>query len=198
MGYLRSTPTSAIEVETVCPPFNIRCRWLAGKFLLKSLLNSNSFIFDTFFSLFLNWRYVQKSLPVFSLTDNSLSSFPEYIFSSNLLPCFDISYDSLLYLPSVNKDPCFLDLSPDRLKFLPPSTVNNFFLDYISINFPLFILVYTDGYVSSHSAGCSFTIPKLYISYSNNLPPPLHPFLPNVLPLLKLSHLSHPYPLTVF
>jgi hypothetical protein len=101
MGYLRSTLTPAIEVETVCPPFNIRCRWLAGKFLLKSLSNSNSIIFDTFFSLFLNWRYVQKSLPVLSLTANSLSSFPEYIFSSNLLPCFDISYDSLLYLPSV-------------------------------------------------------------------------------------------------
>ncbi|KAL4097697.1 hypothetical protein QTP88_022428 [Uroleucon formosanum] len=135
MGYLRFTPTPAIKVETVCPPFNIRCRWLAGKFLLKSFSDSKSTIFDTFFSLFLNLRYVKKSLPVLSLTTNSLSSFPEYIFSTNLLPCFDLPYEALLYLPSVHIDPCFLGLSSDTLKSYPPSTVNNLFLDYINKNF---------------------------------------------------------------
>jgi len=129
IGYLRFTPTPAIEVETVCPPFNIRCRWLAGKFLLKSFSDSKSTIFDTFFFLLFNWRYVKKSLPVLSLTTNSLSFFHEFIFTTNLLPCFDLPYEALLYSSSVHIGPCFLGLSPDTLKSYPPSTVNNLFLD---------------------------------------------------------------------
>jgi len=33
MGFVKSTPCPVIEVEANCVPFNIRCRWLAGKFL---------------------------------------------------------------------------------------------------------------------------------------------------------------------
>lgn len=36
MEYVRSTPCPAIKVEAACPPFNIRYRWLAGKYILKS------------------------------------------------------------------------------------------------------------------------------------------------------------------
>ncbi|KAL4119443.1 hypothetical protein QTP88_012252 [Uroleucon formosanum] len=30
MGYVSSTPCPAMEVESICPPFNIRCRWLTA------------------------------------------------------------------------------------------------------------------------------------------------------------------------
>lgn len=35
IGALKSVPNSAIEIEAACLPFNIRCRWLADKFILK-------------------------------------------------------------------------------------------------------------------------------------------------------------------
>ena len=54
MGYLRSTPCPVIEVESNCAPFNIRCRWLANKFMLKQLSHSNHTIFDMYYSLFLS------------------------------------------------------------------------------------------------------------------------------------------------
>lgn len=53
LGYVRSTPCPAIEVESTCPPFNIRCHWLVGKFFLKSLSYSDHHIFDIFYSLYL-------------------------------------------------------------------------------------------------------------------------------------------------
>jgi len=53
MGYVRSTPCPAIKVETICSPFNIRCQWLAGKFILKSLAHFNHLIFNIYYSLFL-------------------------------------------------------------------------------------------------------------------------------------------------
>ncbi|KAL4154598.1 hypothetical protein QTP88_000455 [Uroleucon formosanum] len=96
MGYVRSSPLPAIEVESSCPPSNIRCRWLAGKFLLKSLSYSSSPIFDLFYSLFLTWRYVPKNLPVISLVANSVSPFHEYILTNIKLPIYEIEYQALL------------------------------------------------------------------------------------------------------
>ncbi|KAL4150005.1 hypothetical protein QTP88_003854 [Uroleucon formosanum] len=96
MGYVRSSPLPAIEMESSCPPFNIRCRWLAGKFLLKSLSHSSSPIFDLFYSLFLTWRYVPKNVPVLSLVANSVSPFHEYILTNIKLPIYEIGYQALL------------------------------------------------------------------------------------------------------
>ena len=83
--------------------------------------------------------------------------------SSPIHPIFEISYEFLLHLPSVNIDPKFLGLSSNLLKSLPFSYVNNLFLDYVNDNFPLFLLVYTDGSVSPLSTGYAFTIPDLHI-----------------------------------
>lgn len=95
-GYIRSTPCVVIEGETLCPPFNIRCRWFAGKFIVQSLSTINHFIFDTLFSLFFLWRYVKKSLPVLSLRVNSLSSFLPYIFNTLKPTLYKFFYISLL------------------------------------------------------------------------------------------------------
>jgi hypothetical protein len=38
MDYVSSTLCLAMEVESICPPFNIRCRRLAGKFLLINII----------------------------------------------------------------------------------------------------------------------------------------------------------------
>lgn len=41
MGYVKSTPDTAIEVEIICSLLNISCRWLAGKFLLSNTIVGN-------------------------------------------------------------------------------------------------------------------------------------------------------------
>ncbi|KAL4099050.1 hypothetical protein QTP88_023545 [Uroleucon formosanum] len=171
MGYVRSSSLPAIEVESSCPPFNIRCRWLAGKFLLKSLSHSSSPIFDLFYSLFLTWRYVPKNLPVLSLVANSVSPFHEYILTNIKLPIYEIGYQALLLPAQVLLVNPFPSLSSSELRVTSPAVINSLFTDFIDNNFANFIVVYTDGSVSPLSAGYSFYIPNLHISFTNNLPP---------------------------
>jgi len=90
MGYVRSSPLTAIEVNSLYPPFNIRTCWLAGKFHLKSLSLFNCPIFDTFYSLFLTWRYVSKSLPILALTANYISPFHQYVLTNFKHPMYEI------------------------------------------------------------------------------------------------------------
>ncbi|XP_026819622.1 uncharacterized protein LOC113558364 [Rhopalosiphum maidis] len=171
MGYLRSTPCSVIEVESDSAPFNIRCRWLASKFLLKQLAHSNNHIFDMYYSLFLTWRYVPKSLPILSLTANSLSNFHQYILNSTKLPLYEQSYESLLFSPLVQTENNFSSLSSNDLQAMPVPMINKIFTDFLNTNFSNHIIVYTDGSVSPLSASFSFYIPELHISFTNNLPP---------------------------
>ncbi|KAL4119211.1 hypothetical protein QTP88_012055 [Uroleucon formosanum] len=171
MGYVRSSPLPEIEVESSCPPFNIRCRWLAGKFLLKSLSHSSSPIFDLFYSLFLTWRYVPKNLPVLSLVANSVSPFHEYILTNIKLPIYEIGYQALLLPAQVLLVNPFPSLSSSELRVTSHAVINSLFTNFIDNNFADFIVVYTDGSVSPLSAGYSFYIPNLHISFTNNLPP---------------------------
>jgi len=170
MGYVRSTPGPAIEVETICPPFNIRCRWLAGKFILKSLAYSNHNIFDTFYSLYITWRYTSKSMPILAIAANSLSNFHQYVLNSYKLPLYEQPYDSLLFTPLVQIEN-FSNFPFIELKSMSSSFVNKLFSNYLNLNYPNFTIIYTDGSVSPLSAGYSFYIPELHISFSNNLPP---------------------------
>ena len=171
MGYVRSTPLPGIEVESTCPPFNIRSRWLAGNFLLKSLSQANCAIFDTYYSLFLTWRYIPKSLPVLSLTANSISPFHQYIITHTKHPVYEIAYETLLHSTPVHVVNLFPDFSTSDLKTSSPAVINNLFLAFIESKFPDYMVVYTDGSVSPLSAGFSFYIPQLNISFTSNLPP---------------------------
>jgi hypothetical protein len=167
MGYVRSTPGPAIEVETICPSFNIKCRWLAGKFILKSLALSNHIIFDTFYSLFVTWRYTPKSMPILSIAANNLSNLHQYVINLNKFPLYEHPYDSLLFTPAV-QIVNFSDISVTELKSMPNSFVNNSFTSYLLLNFSNFIVIYTDGSVSPLSAGylstyLNFMFPSLII-----------------------------------
>jgi len=170
MGYVRSTPVPAIEIETNCPPFYIRCRWLASKFILKSLAHPNNDIFDTFYSLSITWRYTSKSLPVLSIAANSLYNFRQYVIRPNKFSLYEQSYESLLFTPLVHIEN-FFDMPSSMLTSMSSTFVNDHFSNYLNLNYPNFTIIYTDGSVSPISAGYSFYIPKFHFSFSNNLPP---------------------------
>jgi len=171
MGYVSSTPCPAMEVESTCPPFNIRCRWLAGKFLLKSLSYSDHRNVDTYYSLYLNWRYVPKSMPVLSIIAHYISNVHQYIIKSTKLPLYEQSYDSLIFSPQILFDNQFLDLSSNDFKSMSSSSVNAAVLNYLNERFFNFTTIYTDGSVSPLSTGYAFYIPNLQLSFTNNLPP---------------------------
>lgn len=76
---LKSTSYPAIEIEITCSPLNIRWRWKARKFLLKSLANIHHVIFYDFLVIYYSWHYVQKSLPILDVTVHSLALTRDYI-----------------------------------------------------------------------------------------------------------------------
>jgi hypothetical protein len=55
---LKFIPFPAIKIETTCQPLDFRCKWLAGKFLLKNLFTKDAYIINTFIDIFYSWRYV--------------------------------------------------------------------------------------------------------------------------------------------
>ncbi|KAL4098867.1 hypothetical protein QTP88_023385 [Uroleucon formosanum] len=170
IGALKSTPNAAVEIETYVPPFNIRNGWLAGKFLLKNFSFRYPTIFNSFLDIYFSWRYVKKSLPILASTAYSLTSIRDFVINSKKLPLYEINYMALSYSPIVHTNRHFLNCTSKSLKSISPIIVNNLFLDYIQNNFPNSILIYTDGSVSSLSAGYAFFILDLHISMSNNLP----------------------------
>lgn len=144
--------------------------WFASKFLLKSLSHSSFPIFDLFYFLFLTWRYVPKTLPVFSLVNNFISPFHDYIFTNIKLLLYETAYEALMYSAQVNLVNLFPGFTSSGLRVTSPVVINNLFSDFIVNNFVDFTVIYTDGSVSPHSAGYLFYIPKLHISFINNLP----------------------------
>jgi hypothetical protein len=134
MGFVKSTPCPVIEVEANSAPFNIRCQWLASKFLLKSLAYSNHLIFDMFYSLFLSWRYVPKSVPILSISASALSNFHQYICKSSKLPLYEQSFESLLFFPLVRLDNQFLSLSSLEFKKMSTPMVNKIFSEFLNMN----------------------------------------------------------------
>lgn len=155
----------------MCPPFNIRCRWLAGKFLLKNLSFHYSEIYNSFLDIYYSWRYVHKSLPILSSVAYSLTSTRNFIIKYNKLPLYDIDFQALFFSPLIHIEKNFLNQSPNSLKTISPLIVNNLFLDFVRDKFPNSTLIFTDGSVSPLSAGYAFHIPDLHISMSSNLPP---------------------------
>lgn len=84
------------------------------------------------------------------------------------MPLYEADFSLFVLAPIINCD--VLGHSLDFLKSSSPNLVNGLFQDYIHQTFPLFILICTDGSVSPISAGYSFFIAELLISFTNNLP----------------------------
>lgn len=133
--------------------------------------NNNSNVYNIFIDIYFAWRYINKSVPVLTSIAHSLLDSRNYILKVNKLPLYEANFLSLLFYPKINCEQNFLGHSIDFLKASSSNIVNGLFQDFIHNTFPLFILIYTDGSVSPISAGYSFFIPELCISFTNNLPP---------------------------
>jgi len=172
VGALSSSPLASLEVECACPPIELRSRRLAGKFLLKTLSSPNQSLFQMFVSIKSSWSYVAKSLPILASVAFSFSAFSPLVYRPSLrLQIYDTPYAALSFFPEVTVSPNFLGYSPKELPRLPQSLVDSLFNEYISYNVPSSVQIFTDGSVSPNSAGFSFFIPSLDISFADKLHP---------------------------
>jgi hypothetical protein len=110
-------------------------------------------------------------MPVLSIAANSLSNFHQYIIKSIKPQIYEQSYDSLLFSPLIHIDDQFTELPFHQLKSMSSFMVNNIFSNHLNLHFPKSIVIYTDESVSQVSAGYSFYIPELHVSFAKNLPP---------------------------
>jgi len=101
-----------------------------------------------------------------------------HITHSDKLPPYEANFSSHLMAPTIHFNKTFFTHSIDFLKSLPHNFVNSLILDYTQNLFPLFILIFTDGSSSPLSAGYSFYIPELHISFYNKLPPTASSYTP--------------------
>lgn len=106
-----------------------------------------------YYSLFLTWRYVPKSIPILSITANSLSNFFQYITKSTKLSLYEQSYEPLLTLPSVHTENNFSSISSKELQIMSYPMVNKIYSEYLDANLCNYFSVYTDGPVFPFSAG---------------------------------------------
>jgi hypothetical protein len=116
-----------------------------------------------------------------------------YILNSNSFPLYEANFPSLLLSPKIHYSKNFLSHSIDFLKTSSPIFVNGIFQNYIHKTFPLFILIYSDGLVSSISAGYSFFIPDLRISFTNNLSPTASSYTAECFAIMNHSNSSSSY-----
>lgn len=106
IGALRSTPVVCLETECSCPPLEVRSKWIASKFLLKSMSNSFSSVSNLFYDLCKCWRCVVKSLPILVSVFHSFSNvLPHVICSKKRLFLHKVPFDTSIYTPSVSGIP---------------------------------------------------------------------------------------------
>jgi len=75
-----------------------------------------------------------------------------------------IGYEVILSSTHVHIADIFPGFSSLDLRNFSPVVIYNIFSDFIESNFPDFIVICTDGSVSTLKAGYSFYIPELHIS----------------------------------
>jgi len=96
IGAVYSTPNACIEVDLLCPPIEIRSRWLAVKFSLKNITYCQNSTFKLFLSVFTCWRYVPKTLPTLASIFSTLTNVTSLIIMPrNWLHCYDNPFEAL-------------------------------------------------------------------------------------------------------
>jgi len=125
LGALRSSSARAIELESACPPLDLRCRWLAGQFLFKHVAYYEIVIANIFLDIPSVWRFTPKRLPILASYARNIQAAEQVIIRNrNRLPIFSAPFSALLATLDITIDPLFLNTSRE---FLPNCSVNSRF-----------------------------------------------------------------------
>lgn len=111
-----------------------------------------------------------NTLPLLVSISKSFLSLSLIIYQSySRIQIYDTPYQALTSKPLILISPSILITCQD-LKIFLNAFINFIFNNFISLNFPNYFLVFTDGSVSSSSEGYSFYMLILSTSFSALLP----------------------------
>lgn len=175
LGYLKSTPVQVLQAESCDPPLHLRHRYLAERFILKLhaydnplLLKIHNLAIDSLHTQF--WH--NKKLPLLLSSYLYILEFKDQIHTAQVLPCFELSYESLL-------KPVKTFTLPNYKKV--GNNAEPIFKHDISSRWPTFDLIFTDGSKSQDKAGCAFFHQNLDYFESTTLSPEVTVFTAELL-----------------
>ena len=165
IGYLKSTPIQVLHAEACDPPLHLRHKFLTERFILKLhaydnslLLKIHNLAMDTLHKKY----WLKKSLPLFITSYLYILEFKDMIHYSELLPCFQLDYESLS-----------TPIKTYRLQNYNIAAVKNInpIFNYEVANlWPSFQYIFTDGSKTRDKVGCAFFHQNLDYSESITLP----------------------------
>jgi ribonuclease HI len=167
-GAMKSSPTNALQVECMDPPYSLRRQFLADRFFFKSIQVASHPLLPILESL----QRLVVSSPFWShkvspLLVNSYKKFldhPVRVFQNYKNPLFEISYDSLIFQPTVVFN---LGISKNQMG------ADNIFNKVIGEKWSDYLTIFTDASKLSDEGpvGSAVWIPRYKIILHFKLPP---------------------------
>ncbi|KAI8431675.1 hypothetical protein MSG28_016154 [Choristoneura fumiferana] len=139
-GAMKSSPTKALQVECLDPPYHLRRQYLADRFLSKTLQTSSHPLLPIIESLtqYVStspyWTHKVKPLLVNSF--QKIQALPVSLFQNYRNPLFETDYDSLIFQPTV-----LLSLGIHKKQ----PNADSFFNRVIGENWSDYLIIFTDA-----------------------------------------------------
>jgi hypothetical protein len=166
LGAMKSSPKNAMQVECVEPPLSLRRQYLADRFVTRASACSKHLLLPRLRSLALevaeNRYWDHKDFPRIVISFAKLNNINTILYSSQLNPLFQISYESIIYSPKVILDfGIFKDDPGANSKFLK-----------LMEEWPEYLPVFTDSSKMdpARCVGSAVCIPKYNIVLSLKCP----------------------------
>ena len=165
IGYLRSTPINAMEMETLEPPLDLRRNFISDKYLIKLLAKCSPLvkkINDLTVIVLTNKYWTHKKTPNLVQSYMWLNELKEDIYQSQVLPCFSIEYEEY----NINIDV----LISNNINFKSTEEIKKIFLEDLNTKWQGHNHIFTDGSLINNKTGCAYLHANTNVSKKIKLP----------------------------
>lgn len=141
VGYLKSTPTNVVEMETSEPPLNLRRRLLSDKFLLKQIAKDSTLINkvnDLTILVYTNRYWNKKKSPLLVESYSWITQMKDNVHQTDIIPYFIPEYEAY-------NGPPRIDFTLENSLDLSSAYRKNF-NQQLSTKWIGFEHIFTDGY----------------------------------------------------
>lgn len=166
LGSMKSTPTNALLAECAEPSLDHRRKWLALKFTLKLVRNTNHPLITLLrelapYCLSRQGYWRSRTTPYLVLAINAVDRFNRRIWNATTLPCFKVRLG--YQLSEIRYTQLQLDKQSDNQQA---------FVDLVNSRWPSHTLIFTDASRdnATNRSGIGVYIPGLNIEYAARLP----------------------------
>lgn len=187
-GAMKSSPTNALQVECVDPPYNLRRQFLSDRYFFKSLQTSSHPlhpILESLHQAVTNSPYwVHKVSPPLVNSYKKFKDLPVQVYQSYKNPLFEVPYDSLIFQPTVIFS---LGISKNQIG------ADSIFNRVIAEKWPDYLTIFTDAakLCDQGPVGSAVWIPRYNIILNYKLPPGNSVFTGEAIALLEAISYVH-------